>query len=241
MTIEVPDRTHGHDAPLEGPDPVLERFVTPRGRQVSMFVRPDTTDHNTLYSCLNEDEYGLRDVELGDGTAIDIGAHIGGATVALAVDNPNATIVAVEALSENVTLLERNLEANGITNVSVFHAIAGRPGKRGRKGTVNWNFGGGESAQGHRFIANAVRLDIESADSEQAIIIALNDLPEAAFMKIDCEGGEYELLRGDTSRIAEIRGEFHAGFEELVALLDTHHVYMTSGIESFGGFRAVRK
>lgn len=229
------------------PSPTLQEvFYTPRGKAASMAVRAGTSDHNTAYSCLTEDEYGAASLELGNGWAVDIGAHIGGATVALAVNNKEAHVIAVECLSENVAMIARNVELNGITDrVTVLHAIAARKG--GRQATVRWNFDGGESGQHHRFIANAQAFAIEHADEESVETIDLASVVkmaggEVAFLKIDCEGGEYEFLRGPgLKHVAEIRGEFHAGFDRLVEqLAATHAVTMTGGLETLGAFRAVR-
>jgi tRNA G46 methylase TrmB len=169
--------------------PSLEQFRTPRGRAASLYVREGTADHNNVYSCLNEDEYRLTDLDLGEGVALDIGAHIGGVTIALALDNPQAHIIAVEALGANVEVLRANVETNG----------------------VGWS---------------------------------LADLPsDIAFAKIDCELCEYDVFTSPAvKRIAEIRGEFHAGYDRLAALLDaTHVVTHTGGGDGTGSFKAVRR
>lgn len=208
-----------------------------------MLWRTGTADWNNVYSCSTEDEYNLRSLDLGDGTAIDIGAHIGGVTVGLALDNPRARIIAVECLSANVDLLRENIERNGLTNVTVLHAIASDKG--GEQGTVRWNFDSDDAGQHHRFIANAQGFDKANAQVETVDTVSLADLAggEVAFIKIDCEGGEYAFLRGPAlAHVAEIRGEYHMGFDALAEqLTDTHVVTLTSGTESFGGFRAVRR
>src|SRR3990167_4276023 len=115
-------------------EPRQERFTTPRGRPVTMWVRDGTNDWNTLASCLNEDEYGLRDLHL-DGEALDIGAYTGGVTVALAVDNPNLHVTAIEPVPGNVYLLFRNLEATDLSErVTVYQPAAG-DGSEDRKST----------------------------------------------------------------------------------------------------------
>ena len=239
----VAPRLHGKDAPLVGDEPMVEEFRTPKGKAMLMAVRPGTADHNNVFSCATEDEYRLRDLELDAGTALDIGAHIGGVAVGLALDHPAAWIIAVECLSANIDLLRQNVLRNGVADrVSILHAIAGA--KHG-KGTVRWNFAGGESAQHHRFIANVGGVAHTGADEEEVERVTLADLAtdEIDFIKIDCEGGEYDFLRGSAlGRVREIRGEFHAGFDRLVEQLDvTHLVTLTSGTEGFGGFRALRR
>jgi hypothetical protein len=118
----------------------LEQFRTPRGRAASLYTRDETADHNNVYSCMTEDEYGLAGLTFADGdTALDIGAHIGGVSIGLALDNKNLHVVAVEALSANVEMLYRNIEANGVGDrVTVRHGAAERPGKK--SATVRWNF-----------------------------------------------------------------------------------------------------
>lgn len=208
-----------------------------------MEVREGTADHNNVYSCTTEDEYGLKDVHLGEAWALDVGAHVGGVTVSLAVDNPQAHVVAIEALSENVALLRQNCERNGVADrVTIIHAIAGAPGKAGRTGTVRWNFDADEAGQHHRYIANAHRM--EGGESEQADVRSLDELEQDfAFAKVDCEGCEYDFLRSKSvKRIRDIRGEFHAGFDRVFEMLnETHNVTLTSGTEAFGGFRAVAR
>lgn len=207
--------------------------------------REGTADFNNLRSCMDEDEYALRDVEF-TGTAVDVGAHIGGVTVSLALDHPDCRVIAVEALSENVTVLERNIEQNDLHNVTVLHRAAAEPGRK--KATVEWDFQGGESGTHHRYIGNAfLPADAKrDAKSESVACIDLAALVELAggridFMKIDAEGAEYPLFASPAVKdVGEIRGEFHAGWQPLVTLLEaTHVMHLLSGTDQFGGFKAV--
>lgn len=221
-------------------------FRTPKGSPVQMGTREGTADRNNAFSCLDEDEYRLRDLDLGDGVAVDIGAHIGGVTVALAVDNPNARVIAVEALSVNVDLLRENLERNGVAaRVVLLHAAASKPNVK--SAVVEWDFDADESGQHHRYIGNGHGFNHEGAKRETVAGLSLDSLVEEygeiAFMKIDCELCEYNLLDSPAVKdVREIRGEFHGGYDRIVAMLgDTHHVKQTGGTEAFGAFEAVRK
>lgn len=208
-------------------------------------VRDGTCDHNNVWSCVAENEYGLPSVT---GTAVDIGAHIGGVTVCLAKDNPDLKVIAVEALSENVAVLRENVERNGLTNVTILHRAAAEPGRKRAK--VEWNFRGNESGDHHRYIGNAVLPPDATRDSDSEMVqcIDLAELVKLAggridFMKIDAEGAEYPLFASSAVMdVGEIRGEFHAGWQRLVDLLGgTHTMHLLSGTEHFGGFRAVPK
>lgn len=186
-------------------------FRTPRGRSVTMAYREDSSDYNTLRSCLDEDEYRLRELTL-TGTALDIGAHIGGATIALALDNPELRVVAVEAVPPNVDLLRENVERNGVADrVEIIHAAAGK----GRTATIRWAFAGNESADHHAFIGNSLLPGLTEHLSEQVPVRTLASLVRQygpiTFAKVDCEGCEYPFLEGSTARIERIRGEEHHG------------------------------
>lgn len=212
-------------------------FRTPRGRQVTLEYREDTNDYNTLRSCLDEDEYRLRDLHL-TGTALDVGAHIGGATIALLVDNPDLRVVAVEAVPPNVELLRENLERNGVADrVTVIHAAAGS----GRTATIRWAFAGNESADHHAFIGNSLLPGPATHRAEKVPVATLAALVSEhgpfAFAKVDCEGCEYTFLRGAAlAGVALIRGEEHHGPLDLADFDVTY----TAGTPP-RGFEAVRR
>ena len=214
-------------------------FRTPRGRSVTMAYREDTNDYNTLRSCLDEDEYGLKELTLS-GTALDIGAYIGGVTVALATDNPELHVVAVEAVPPNVDLLRQNVERNGLSErVTIRHAAAGK----GSTAIIRWGFAGNEVADHHAFVGNAVMPEatLVEHESEELPVVKLADLVAEhgpiAFAKVDCEGCEYDFLTGPAlSQVALIRGEEHHG----PLSLPGHTVTYTQP-NTPRGFEAVRR
>lgn len=216
-------------------------FRTPRGQNVSMAYREDTSDWNTLRSCMDEDEYRLRELTLS-GTALDVGAHIGGVTIGLALDNPDLHVVAIEAVPPNVVLLRENIERAGVGDrVTVLHAAAGK----GKTATIRWAFEGNATADHHAFIGNSLLPGPATHLSEKMPVVKLADLVAQhgpfAFAKVDCEGCEYPFLRGKAlSQVAHIRGEVHADPIKLVdALVPTHEVTTPDTIP--GPFEAVRK
>lgn len=225
---------------------MIESFTTPRGRTVQMEVRPDTVDHNNLWSCLNEDEYGLKGLEL-TGLALDIGAHIGGATVALLADNPGLEVIAVEAVPPNAELLRRNLELNNLTARVVEGAACGPKQKRQK---VAYGYRGSELATQHAWIGNATIVDkATDHDVVSAVCHSLTQLaPDGcAFIKIDCEGCEWDFLSGPSlAQVERIHGEWHPTdghvYEDLLdRFLDTHDINFTGPAAGPGGFTAVRR
>lgn len=226
----------------------MQTFMSPRGRPVSMALRPDTNDFNTTYSCLNEDEYGFKDLHL-DGWALDVGAYTGGATVALLVDNPDLRVVAMEPVPENVALIHRNLAANDLTERAVvLETAAGDGGEQ----HIRYGYSGSELACHHAWVGNMSLITDPGPETPhilrkmQSVTLAslLKDYP-FSFVKIDCEGCEWDFLR-KAQRLSVIRGEWHptrghtqADFAALLA--KTHNVTFSGPLEGPGGFEAVAK
>ena len=133
-----------------------------------------------------------RTVRAGD-TFVDVGANIGYNTL-YAVQRVGGTgrVVAIEPASDNVELLRRQLAANGVRNVTVRDAAAGRTTEqrdlylRGEVSAVNSLFP--DSCFGP--VTSVVRVPV----------MALDDLVDgdADVVKIDVEGAELDVLHGMT-------------------------------------------
>lgn len=220
-------------------------YRTPKGRRVRLWVRPRTNDAMMSESSLNEDEYRLADVALGDAAAIDVGSHIGQVAIGLALDNPAARIFALEPVPENVELLRRNLVENDL--VDRVTVLAGATATKSRSQVeIAYDFSGGEIASMHRYVGNQPMPDGTGSTTISVPGYTLPDLMAlaggpVALIVTDCEGGEYALLRPGTAlrHVAEVRGEYHDGFARLVAQLDkTHDVERLAGGDGFGSFVA---
>lgn len=223
-----------------------ESFATPHGNYVQLNVRTGTNDHNTVNSCLNEDEYGLRRLTLS-GKALDVGAHIGSVAIALAVDFPDLEIIALEAVPPNCELIRLNLALNGLSQrVTVLKGAACKPRQKLQK--VAYGYRGSVLAEHHAFIGNATLVSA-SVDHDVASVLchSLAEFVPLDFLKIDCEGGEWAFLRGPAlAQVARIHGEWHpteghVQADMLAVLSPTHDVTFSGPIEGPGGFVAVRK
>jgi 31-O-methyltransferase len=215
-------------------------FHTPRGKLVTMAYREDSSDYNTLRSCMDEDEYGLKELHL-EGVALDVGAHIGGVSVGLALDNPELTVVAIEAVPPNVDLLHQNIEQRGRVIV-----VAGAASSED-SAIIRWGFEGNESADHHAFIGNSLlpEMTVAAHIQRDVPVVSLDDIVAEygpiSFIKIDCEMCEFSFLRGPAlADVALIRGEVHADPTDLVdALSPTHDVTLPTQLP--GAFEAVRR
>lgn len=224
----------------------LVAFETKGGHVVGMHLRPETSDWNTANSCIVADEYELTERQWA-GVAFDVGAHIGGATVALLADNPELRVVSVEALPENAAILRENVAPWADRATVIEGAAASGPDpveiKYGTNATpfeAAHEFIGGSWAQGPSFLAKPVSL---------SALIGEYGIPD--LIKIDCEGGEWSFLDDPAvSEVPEIRGEWHpvaghtqSDFTKLLADFDITYQGIPEQTDptTWMGFRAVHR
>jgi FkbM family methyltransferase len=166
-------------------------------------------------NCLDGD-YERGEVPIRNGwTVVDIGAGLGEFAVWVARRHPKSIVYAFEPLPESFALLVENVRLNGLSNVrpiqkAVFaaegmvrlHAPSGLAGQHRR------------AAAGSKPASGAIEADATTLDR------ALEDLPidTCDFLKIDCEGAEYEILfsapAATLERVRHIAMEYHEGVTE---------------------------
>jgi len=170
-------------------------------------------------------------------TIIDIGAHYGYFSIfANSNTDKNSRIIAVEPNKNNFLNLEKNIKACGIINISNLNlAISGKSGVS--------NLYIGETPNHSLFEHYLLNKDKNRGFEEVKAktledLIVENDLDKIDFLKMDCEGAEYEIL-GNTpgyiyDRILTISMEFHD-------LKDSHYTGEDlAGILINNGFRIVK-
>jgi FkbM family methyltransferase len=121
---------------------------------------------------------------------LDIGANVGFFTLpASRLVGPTGKVIAFEPLSQNVSLLNRHLELNQATNVSVEVAAVGLESEA-RELFV------GDTSSGSLFPQDS------GLQAEVVRVVSLNDLldadrlPRVDVIKMDIEGGEYDAIDG---------------------------------------------
>jgi FkbM family methyltransferase len=240
---------------------------SPAGKLLTFTVREDTNDGALVAGILNdEDEYDLKDLPPLTGWLIDVGSHIGSVAIALAVDNPDLRVVAVEAIPENADLVRQNAAQNGVADrVFVETAGAAAPGERTVSITYDYQWVGQEGGQFPvvpanyvnqcRFIGNI----FEYPDGQQqattkrvpalslSTIMRRYSIDRVTLLKIDCEGCEWQFFKDKAlGKIDRIIGEYHGsgtttptGMERVHSLLDATHVVTHRHGEDVGLFEAV--
>lgn len=188
----------------------------------SIRLRNVAMDRHIFHRIFARDEYRLGGVAPGSWeTVIDVGAHIGMFAVRAA---PLARrVLCYEPMAENFEVLRRNLGHSRFAHVGVnARAVAGRAGKMTIHHSDNPSAhtmfppGGGKGGV------------VEVETTTMAGIFAENGVERCDFLKMDCEGAEYEIFRsmsGDLwRRIRRVALEYHpveesGGAEALIAVL----------------------
>jgi len=142
-------------------------------------------------------------------TIVDIGAHFGYFSLFAHKNlHSSSKIIAIEASKENVEHLKQNIEKNAAQNIEVVSCgIGGKSGEAQLYKGANVNY--------------SILKDYNLA-KEQGEIIKIRTLPQIIeshqlkyidFLKLDCEGAEYQILETlppDTfQKIGVISMEFH--------------------------------
>ena len=173
---------------------------------------------------------------------VDIGANMGIFTLWAARQANRGKVLAIEPTSA-IDALRVNIERNGLTNVVPVQAAAGRDGESFEIVTypgfniVNHHAGWQPRRWTKFFIWLLYRRYQSAPVIERATVKSLrrmldeNGVERVNYLKCDCEGGEYEILRNlddeTFSRIDKIAVEFHEYMpgqhrSELIDILNRH-------------------
>ncbi len=184
---------------ITGGNPVY----TVRGRNTYV-TRPHTRDCATIAEVELLGVYQPSGFEIrANDTIIDIGAHIGTFSVRASRFASSGTIYSFEPFPENFSMLQRNLQLNALTNVKSFQiAISGAAGVAPLF-ISETNSGGHslvKSAPTVRHSTRSVPVTVKSLEQ----VIEENGINRVDFLKIDCEGAEYDILRSTSRATFEI-------------------------------------
>lgn len=148
-------------------------------------THPDSLDASVIEKVVKQNLYRLPDDMAGQ-NVLDIGGHIG--TVACMAAQRGAQVWTFEPSREAYGLLLQNIEANGLQDrIVAFNLGAGRTGIR--------------KLYHHKGNPGATGAFVKSDTFEWMWMVSLGDIFDFTmgensfdFVKIDCEGGEREII-----------------------------------------------
>ena len=185
-----------------------------------IFIRKGTPDLGVAISCFSGEFDIVKYLFPKDysGIIVDAGGYIGTSAIALKQIYPKAKIIVIEPSQNNLAILKKNLE--GISNIRiVYGALIGTSQKTitlNNRGTKEW---------GYTVVSKP--LDNPNAKPLQKTpAFLLKDLlgqyEKIGLLKLDIEGGEYDLLKNDIKTLkkipvvfAELHDRIISGCEEM--------------------------
>jgi FkbM family methyltransferase len=158
-----------------------------------MLEVPELLDLLVLAEIVCDDVYRLRDLGQDASLIVDVGSGIGDFALLAALRFPGATVIACEPNPETYGVLVRNVERNGARNVDARSiAVGTRASYVLRKGAWSAEASAAGSSGMIATVA-ARRLD--------ELIGPL----EADLVKVDCEGGELDVLESLGTQVDHVR------------------------------------
>lgn len=139
-----------------------------------------------------KDEYGFKSLNFLPGdVVVDIGANVGVVSIYLAKKYPDIQVYSFEAHPINYKNLLQNIELNNVSNIKPFNLAVSSTDEQFVSITLAQNNSGSSSL----FIVDpkdplTATIKTISLDS----IIRINSIEKINFLKLDCEGSEFDIL-----------------------------------------------
>jgi len=173
---------------------------------IRYLVRGGSSDFGIINEVFIVKEYNkLLNFIKKDSVVIDIGAQIGVFSVYAGKLANEGVVFCYEPFEENFNMLEKNISLNKLDNVRVFKL--GVAGRRGNRKLIISN----ENTGGHGFYEDGEGVDVRVITLKD--IFEDNKIGQCDFLKMDCEGAEYEILMSTPKKYLEkiksITMEYH--------------------------------
>ena len=123
-------------------------------------------------------------------TIVDVGAALGEFAIYAATKFPDSQVLAFEPFPQSFDLLKQNISLNDIKNVAAYQKALSS-----EKGTLMLDVDGGEPLMmetGMQAEGDRVQLPVESITLAE--VVASTNGGRIDFLKLDCEGAEYDIL-----------------------------------------------
>lgn len=173
-------------------------------------VRAGTTDRFIINEIWLHKSYTPKGFEIKErDVVLDVGGHIGVFSVFASKFAKRGRVYVFEPSSENFELLKQNIKINDISNITAMNkAVSDREGRREFFIAKGENKGSNSLYPSGNTSNKVVVETISFAD-----FIVKERLGRINFLKMDCEGGEYDILFKSGSRaldkIEKISMEYH--------------------------------
>jgi len=140
--------------------------------------------------------------EVGEGSlVVDIGAQIGVFTILAAKASRTGRVFSIEPVPWNFDLLESNILLNNVQNVRPMQ-LAVSHGMGFRELFLS------DMSGGHSFLSDlsgSRKIVVEAMSLKD--IVERNNIERIDFLKVDCEGAEYEILFNCPDEVLDIIGK----------------------------------
>ena len=151
-------------------------------------IRTSTTDFMALANVWLLEDYKIKKFEIhSNDVIIDIGAHIGIFTIYASQFCNNGKIYSFEPIRENYDLLLNNIKLNHSEQVKPFNLAVSNTND---DVTIYIN---DDKAAHSIFPSSESSINVKSITLQN--IFEENNINHCNFLKLDCEGAEYEILR----------------------------------------------
>lgn len=169
-------------------------------------------------------------------TVVDIGAHKGYFSVYASRHTKNGQVFSFEPNPVNYKLLQKNIRKNMCTNVQTFAlGIAGSSGTK--TFFISDENDGGNSILRDWFVRRSKLRTFRTKTMTIENIFRKCNIRQIHFLKVDCEGSEYEIFRGiaqsTLKKIDKISMEYHQvnnfHVEQIITKLKSTHEIRLKG------------
>jgi len=168
-----------------------------------MEIRPGTGDFFGFYEILLRGDYFASDQRLAPGqTVIDVGANIGCFTVAAARRvGPTGHVYAFEPEESTFRQLQRNIEMNGLTNVTALRmAVGSSEGEIVLHADTNRLFSSIYAEVNGRATTHGTEQRVPVITLDR--LMTEHGITGCQYLKLDCEGAEHNIMAAMTDETA---------------------------------------
>ena len=166
---------------------------------IDLYTRHNRSDFHMIdeiWAYRKYDYFGYR-VAAGD-VVVDIGANIGTFSLYAATVRGASRVLSFEPFPDNYGMLYKNVVENQLRSVTcVNQAVAGNRGLR----TLRLD---SMDCGSHSLVTGSFESTVEVECCTLGDIFQRFSLTKIDYLKMDCEGAEYEILENATSRLQQI-------------------------------------